>query len=139
MARRPAEPRGEFSKDARVRKRREYRHIQGVGERVSLPHFVFVLVARPAPNPSGARLGITASRKVGSAVVRNRCKRLVREAFRASRELFPADIDVLVIVKRASEGQSLADVVEEWRKAEPALRRRIAEARRSLGATRSES
>lgn len=44
----------------------------------------FVVQARPAANPHAPfRFGLTASRKVGNAVVRNRCKRRLREIVRA--------------------------------------------------------
>lgn len=100
--------------------------------RVSLTHFVLILAARsPAPD-SVPRLGITASRKIGGAVVRNRAKRLVREAFRATRALFPADIDVVVIVKRELVELRLSDVVAEWRAAAALISRRAELARRNL-------
>jgi ribonuclease P protein component len=122
----PAEvqPVGRFPRSAHVRKRREYQRVQAGGSRVSLPHFVFVLLARE-PDALGARLGITASRKVGNAVVRSRIRRLVREAFRATRDLFVADVDLVVIVKSAPSELGLADVVAEWRGAAPLLKRRI--------------
>ncbi len=78
------------------------------------------------------RLGITASRKIGGAVVRNRAKRLIREAFRAPRELFPPDIDVVVIVKRELAGLRLSDVVEQWQSARGLIARRAQLARRNL-------
>jgi len=62
------------------------------------------------PNTLGhARLGLSVSRKVGNAVVRNRWKRLLREAFRLSRESMPSGID-LVIVPRAGAVPTLAGV-----------------------------
>ncbi|MFQ5514363.1 MAG: ribonuclease P protein component [Myxococcota bacterium] len=48
---------------------------------------------------SGARLGITVTRKVGNAVRRNRIKRLVREWFR-HRDHELGSCDLIVIVKR---------------------------------------
>ncbi|MGO9108305.1 MAG: ribonuclease P protein component [Thermoguttaceae bacterium] len=43
------------------------------------------------------RLGLSVSRKVGGAVVRNRWKRCIREAFRLSREHLPVGVDLIVI------------------------------------------
>lgn len=128
----PAEPRGRFRAPSRVRKRREYQAIQSEGVRVSLAHFVLILAARSAAPDAMPRLGITASRKIGGAVVRNRAKRLIREAFRATRELFAPDIDVVVIVKRELAGLRLGDVVEEWQSARALIARRAQLARRNL-------
>ncbi len=56
------------------------------------------------------RIGITASRKVGNAVVRNRVKRGVREWFRRGRGALPADVDVVVIARRDAAGLSGAEL-----------------------------
>lgn len=50
-----------------------------------------------------ARLGLSVSRKVGGAVVRNRWKRLLRESFRLSRQRLPAGIDLIVIPRPGVE------------------------------------
>jgi ribonuclease P protein component len=90
---------------------------------VSTPRFVLILSASAA---SGSpRLGITASRRVGNAVVRSRAKRLCREAFRATRELWPQGIDLVVIVKRATEESKLDSVIAEWLAARSQIEKRL--------------
>jgi ribonuclease P protein component len=48
------------------------------------------------------RLGLSVSRKLGAAVVRNRWKRLLREAFRRHRTRLPEGVDLIVIPKIAA-------------------------------------
>lgn len=124
-------------KSARIRKRREYQRTQKGGQRLRLRHSVFVLLARDF-GPS-ARLGITASRRVGGAVVRNRAKRLIREAFRANLDLFPSDIDLVVIVLEAPEKQRLSEVIDEWRSTGKSLETRIERARQERDTARLEN
>jgi len=61
-----------------------------------------------------ARLGVTASRKVGKAVVRHRLKRRVREIFRRFEDrgrLRP--VDVVIHLKPAAAHATFADLAEE--------------------------
>lgn len=116
---------GRFPSRSRVRKRVEFLKIQDGGLRVSTPRFVLILSASAALRESGPRLGITASRRVGNAVVRSRAKRLIREAFRATRELWPAGIDLVVIVKRATGDSKLDSVIAEFVAAKPQIDKRL--------------
>ena len=52
------------------------------------------------PHP---RLGLSVSRKVGGAVVRNRWKRRLREAFRLNQSHLPSGVDLIVIPRAADE------------------------------------
>lgn len=59
-----------------------------------------------------ARLGLSVSRKVGGAVERNRWKRVLREAFRLSRDRLPPAID-LVVIPRADASQAQLSTAAE--------------------------
>ena len=50
-----------------------------------------------------ARLGLSVSRKVGPAVLRNRWKRLIREAFRRSRTQMASGLDLIVRPRAGAE------------------------------------
>lgn len=88
-----------FPKQARVRKRREFLHIQNAGRRVATRHFLVVYV-RSGDGPP--RLGITVTKKIGNAVVRNRIKRAVREAFRSSAAALQRGASMVVIARDGS-------------------------------------
>ena len=94
----------------RVRQRPEYQRIQSRGERVHTPHFILMVFAR---EDSGRRIGITVTKKVGSAVARNRVKRVMREVFRRNRPLFPEGADLVVIAKKGAPELGYADALGE--------------------------
>lgn len=76
----------------------DYRAVYGNGQRFHSPYFsAFVLPTES----SEARLGITVTRKVGKAVLRNRCKRRMREVFRLyqPKELIGVGYDLVINAK----------------------------------------
>ena len=76
----------------------------------------FLVFVLPQSEPGPARVGVTASRKVGGAVRRNRVKRLVREAFRRHKLLFPSGLDVVFIAKKNAVAVEYDQVVREIEK-----------------------
>jgi ribonuclease P protein component len=62
---------------------------------------VYLLWAHWRGDDEPARLGVTASRAVGSSVDRHRAKRMVREVFRRHQHRIPPGLD-LVIAARSS-------------------------------------
>lgn len=53
------------------------------------------------PNGRGFnRLGITAGKKVGNAVCRNRAKRLIRQAYREAEIQLPVGVDIVIVARK---------------------------------------
>jgi ribonuclease P protein component len=90
-SRRQTGRRGRLSRSAEFD--RVYRHGRSHANRY------LVLYAFPREGGGESRLGVSVSRKVGGAVVRNRVKRLLREAFHARDDGVAPGRDVVVVAR----------------------------------------
>jgi len=94
-----------FSKSLRLRTRADFSAVYDARTRET--RGPLVIYARP--NQLGhPRLGLSTSRKVGTAVRRNRIRRLIREAFRHLQHDLPSGYDLLVVI-RAHEPLALGE------------------------------
>ena len=59
-------------------------------------------------------MGLTVSKKIGCAVVRNRVKRLFREIFRKSSGEIPNQYDIIVNAKSGCARASYAELRDEF-------------------------
>ena len=64
---------------------------------------VLVMHAVKRQTAGRTRLGLSISKRVGSAPVRNRWKRLIREAFRTQQARLPQSMDLIVRPKRGAQ------------------------------------
>jgi len=79
----------------RIRRRPEFERVYNAGAKAH-GRFMTVFVL---PNGGAVpRLGVAATRKIGSSVDRNRAKRLAREVFR--RHKMAAGLDIVVVPRR---------------------------------------
>ncbi len=88
-----------FSKAERLRKRKEFLGVYERGDKIQSTYFVLYMLEN---GRSHHRLGITASRKIGGAVVRNRIKRRLREIFRTNKQAIFPHCDLVVNAKRSA-------------------------------------
>ena len=73
-----------------------------------------LLYVRPNHLPYN-RLGITAGKKIGNAVRRNRAKRIIRAAYSAAEPLLPIGIDIVVVARSSLPEQSANILTERFR------------------------
>ena len=78
----------------RLHLKNDFKNIIHDGKRIQGPGLV--LWYKPAPfAEQDRRMGLVISKKLGSAVLRNRIKRLLREAFRLNREKLQCGVDYI--------------------------------------------
>ena len=94
-----------FSKYERLLNRKDFVNLNRLGKRAHTAHFIIIFME----NGLGIeRIGLTASKKTGNAVKRNRIKRRIREFFRLHKRDFPQGFDVVIVAKKG------ADILDFW-------------------------
>ena len=86
-----------FPKTFRLRSTGQFQKV--FAARCSVADETIILFAAPNELPH-CRLGLSVSKKIGCAVIRNRWKRLIREAFRKSLSELPSGFDLVVLPQR---------------------------------------
>ncbi|MVP00765.1 MULTISPECIES: ribonuclease P protein component [Paenibacillus] len=87
-----------MEKKLRLAKREDFQKVYRYGK--SAANHQFVLYYLPRREQEHFRLGISASKKIGNAVIRNRLRRLIKEIVRLNMEKFPGGYDYIVIVRK---------------------------------------
>ena len=93
----------------RVRRRPEFERAYNSGIKV---HGRFMTLFVVPNGTSTSRLGVAATRKLGSAVERNRAKRLSRELFR--RHKVTAGLDIVIVPRREMLDASFATLESDY-------------------------
>ena len=97
-----------FPPEYRIRRGADFRRAYQRRNSAADDRIVVFAYANGLPHP---RLGVSVSRRIGGAVVRNRWKRLLREAFRLTRAQLPRGID-LIVIPRPDVEPTLASLLE---------------------------
>jgi ribonuclease P protein component len=102
-----------FPKAERLRKRREFKNVDADKTARLVTENLVILIAPNSLNRT--RIGTTVSKKVGKSVVRNRIKRLLREAYRRQKELYQPGFDY-VLIARSDRIESTEQISQEIRR-----------------------
>src|ERR1700754_3687826 len=109
----PAAPsRLKFSRAMRIKKGRDFSRVRQEGERLVLG--CMIANWRKLPVDSIHRLGVVTSGKIGNAVVRNRARRLLREAFRRHQYDLTQPVDLVLVARASIVGKGFAEVEKDF-------------------------
>ncbi len=96
-----------FLRQNRILAGRHFARCYNAGKRFFSANFILFVLQSPredgrnaAPEPATWRLGLAVSKKTGTAVTRNRVKRLAREVFRQNQALLPQGMDIVLVPKK---------------------------------------
>jgi ribonuclease P protein component len=101
-----------FGRAARIKQGRDFARVRQAGERLVMG----CLIAnwRKLAEDSRSRLGVITSGKIGGAVVRNRARRLLREAYRRHQFELVHPIDLVLVARPSIAGKGYADVEKDF-------------------------
>ena len=94
----------------RLRQRGDFARLKQQGHR--LVRGCLVLNWLELPAGAQTRFAVITTRKLGNAVVRNRCRRLLRECFRLHRLALLRPVEMVLIARQSMVGQNFS-VVEQ--------------------------
>jgi ribonuclease P protein component len=95
-------------KKNRLTKREYFDKVYRGGKSVANHQFVLYSYARQ--QQPGFRLGISVSKKLGNAVVRNRIRRMIKEIIRLNAHRLPGGYDLILIARKPVVGMPYADM-----------------------------
>jgi ribonuclease P protein component len=91
---------GEFNvhKEHRLAKREDFSRVYRHGK--STANLQFVVYVLPQPQNEHFRVGVSVSKKLGNAVVRNRLRRSMKEIVRLHKDLVKDRVDFILIARK---------------------------------------
>ena len=104
-----ADPSQAFGGEFRLKRTVDFQRVQRTGRRIHGRHLIVVVLQNGLGHP---RFGLAVSRRVGTAVIRNRVKRWLREAVRRERGAV-AGYDVVLISRPSAPQAGYRRVYEE--------------------------
>ena len=91
----------------RLTRSEDFKRVRRIGK--SYAHPLVVLVVHASETSTHVRVGVIAGKATGSAVLRNRAKRLLREALRPNLKSFTSGLDLILIARAPLVTATLED------------------------------
>lgn len=88
-----------MAKYAVIKQNYEFRRAYNKGRNFVSPYLVTYCFKKKY---GGVKIGITSGKKIGKAVVRNRCRRVIREAFRSLYQETHGNWDIIFVARSAT-------------------------------------
>jgi ribonuclease P protein component len=105
-------PRLTFGRAMRIKQGRDFSRVRQEGQRLVLG--CMIANWRKLPAEATHRLGLVTSGKIGNAVVRNRARRLLREAFRRHQHDLSYPVDLVLVARNSIVGKGFAEVEKDF-------------------------
>lgn len=105
-------PRLKFGRAMRIKQGRDFSRVRQEGQRLVCG----CLIAnwRKLPAEESSRLGVVTSGKLGRAIIRNRARRLLREAFRVHQLDLRQPVDLVLVARASIIGKGFAEVEKDF-------------------------
>jgi len=95
----------------RLKKKYQFNYVYRVGKSV---HGKFLLLIYSKSKNKNVKIGISVSKKVGGAVVRNRTRRLLREAVKPELCNLKPDFNIIIVAKQAILNKKLSEIAADF-------------------------
>lgn len=97
-----------MKKDFRVKKNKEFQEAFKKGKSVANRQFVVYVLSKPGQE--NFRIGLSVSKKIGNAVVRNQVKRYVRQSFHEFQERVIPGNDYIIIARKPVADMGMQEI-----------------------------
>lgn len=100
-----------MQREHRLTRREDFQYVYRHGQSAANRQFAVYYLKRPESEQGKPfRVGVSASKKIGNAVVRNRTRRLVKEIIRKHAELLPNGIDLVLIARKPAADMTFQEM-----------------------------